>query len=133
MVTSIATSIGLAVDSQSPPDPKTPDSHSGEALAAVAVGGLAVLTGYSMVVGFNRSSECRDATQAAGIEPDGSRDWVWPWVILFTVGGAALISRDPDQCSAGAVRTAVCRDGWYSCSLNRSGTCSHHGGVDQWL
>ena len=29
--------------------------------------------------------------------------------------------------------TAVCRDGTYSFSQNRSGTCSHHGGVSRWL
>jgi uncharacterized protein YgiM (DUF1202 family) len=29
--------------------------------------------------------------------------------------------------------TAVCRDGTYSFSKNRRGTCSHHGGVNRWL
>ncbi|MDR1846911.1 MAG: DUF3761 domain-containing protein, partial [Bacteroidales bacterium] len=29
--------------------------------------------------------------------------------------------------------TARCRDGTYSFSRNRRGTCSHHGGVAQWL
>jgi hypothetical protein len=29
--------------------------------------------------------------------------------------------------------TAVCADGTYSYSANRRGTCSHHGGVAQWL
>ena len=29
--------------------------------------------------------------------------------------------------------TARCRDGSYSFSLHRSGTCSHHGGVAKWL
>jgi hypothetical protein len=29
--------------------------------------------------------------------------------------------------------TAVCRDGSYSFSQSRRGTCSHHGGVDHWL
>jgi hypothetical protein len=28
--------------------------------------------------------------------------------------------------------SARCRDGSYSFSLNRSGTCSHHGGVAEW-
>jgi len=28
--------------------------------------------------------------------------------------------------------TAICRDGAYSYSRHRSGTCSHHGGVAQW-
>jgi uncharacterized protein YraI len=29
--------------------------------------------------------------------------------------------------------TALCRDGTYSFSRNRRGTCSHHGGVVRWL
>ena len=29
--------------------------------------------------------------------------------------------------------TAVCMDNWTSHSQNCSGTCSHHGGVKQWL
>jgi len=29
--------------------------------------------------------------------------------------------------------TAICGDGTYSFSQHRSGTCSHHGGVSQWL
>jgi hypothetical protein len=41
------------------------------------------------------------------------------------------------SCTAGSERinapTALCEDGSYSYSINRSGTCSHHGGVDQWL
>ncbi len=37
----------------------------------------------------------------------------------------------PDGPPAGA--TARCVDGTYSFSQHRSGTCSHHGGVAQWL
>jgi hypothetical protein len=35
------------------------------------------------------------------------------------------------QAPAGA--TAECRDGSYSYSAHRRGTCSHHGGVKRWL
>jgi hypothetical protein len=40
----------------------------------------------------------------------------------------------PENCSGppqGA--TAQCRDGSYSFSQSRRGTCSHHGGVEKWL
>ncbi|MGW4401608.1 DUF3761 domain-containing protein [Amycolatopsis nivea] len=37
----------------------------------------------------------------------------------------------PDSNPSGA--TAQCDDGTYSYSQHRSGTCSHHGGVKQWL
>ena len=35
--------------------------------------------------------------------------------------------------SSPAGATALCRDGTYSFSRNRRGTCSHHGGVARWL
>lgn len=35
--------------------------------------------------------------------------------------------------SAPAGATAICRDGTYSFSQHRRGTCSHHGGVSVWL
>ena|ERR1035437_10089064 len=35
--------------------------------------------------------------------------------------------------SVPAGASAQCRDGTYSFSQHRSGTCSHHGGVAQWL
>lgn len=38
----------------------------------------------------------------------------------------------PSASNAGGA-TAICADGTYSYSLHRSGTCSHHGGVSQWL
>ena len=38
-----------------------------------------------------------------------------------------------EQATRQAGATAICRDGTYSYSANRRGTCSHHGGVAQWL
>lgn len=35
--------------------------------------------------------------------------------------------------SAPSGATALCRDGTYSFSRSRRGTCSHHGGVAKWL
>ena len=42
----------------------------------------------------------------------------------------------PAHSKSGAVpdgASAQCRDGTYSFSQHRRGTCSHHGGVAQWL
>jgi hypothetical protein len=40
----------------------------------------------------------------------------------------------PENCSAAPEgATAQCRDGTYSFSKSRRGTCSHHGGVAKWL
>lgn len=41
--------------------------------------------------------------------------------------------RRPSSKSASAGATALCKDGTYSFSAHRSGTCSHHGGVKEWL
>src|SRR5581483_8819418 len=40
----------------------------------------------------------------------------------------------PENCSSAPQgATAQCRDGFYSFSRSRRGTCSHHGGVAKWL
>ena len=44
---------------------------------------------------------------------------------------AAALAASAGTAPPGA--TALCRDGTYSYSQHRSGTCSHHGGVAQWL
>jgi len=43
------------------------------------------------------------------------------------------VQRPVKSKSAPAGATARCRDGSYSFSRNHRGTCSHHGGVAQWL
>jgi hypothetical protein len=55
-------------------------------------------------------------------------------------GGDYFINSDgncvhrPEQAPAApAGATAKCQDGTYSFSQHRSGTCSHHGGVAEWL
>jgi uncharacterized protein DUF3761 len=43
------------------------------------------------------------------------------------------ITPSPSPSSGRRIRpTAMCRDGTYSYSANRRGTCSHHGGVAEW-
>lgn len=49
-------------------------------------------------------------------------------LVGFSVAGATAAVRSPPP---GA--TARCADGTYSFSHTHSGTCSHHGGVAQWL
>jgi len=43
------------------------------------------------------------------------------------------VKRPANCSSAPQGATAQCRDGTYSFSLSRRGTCSHHGGVAKWL
>jgi hypothetical protein len=42
------------------------------------------------------------------------------------------VQRPTHAASRPAGASAKCRDGTYSFSLHRSGTCSHHGGVAVW-
>jgi hypothetical protein len=67
---------------------------------------------------------------------------VWSLVLLnVAVGLAAIVEpnrlpraqQPEDTAAAPAGATARCRDGTYSFSQHRSGTCSHHGGVATWL
>src|SRR5882724_5153112 len=48
-----------------------------------------------------------------------------------TALGSRAQTAEHQTAPAGA--TARCRDGTYSYSQNHRGTCSHHGGVAQWL
>src|SRR5438105_14972734 len=51
--------------------------------------------------------------------------------LLVAVAILALVPVASASAPPGA--TALCRDGTYSFSAHRSGTCSHHGGVAKWL
>ena len=53
----------------------------------------------------------------------------------FTILLAVLLALAIPAASAAAPpgATALCRDGTYSYSKHRPGTCSHHGGVARWL
>jgi Protein of unknown function (DUF3761) len=44
-----------------------------------------------------------------------------------------IVCRPEESPTAPAGATAQCADGTYSFSEHRSGTCSHHGGVAEWL
>ena len=57
-------------------------------------------------------------------------------ILLLFVGSVGCQKPAPTptpQSSVPAGATAKCRDGTYSYSQHRQGTCSHHGGVAQWL
>jgi hypothetical protein len=52
---------------------------------------------------------------------------------LLAVGLACGLLAAPASAVRPPGATALCRDGTYSFSQTHSGTCSHHGGVAQWL
>ena len=54
-------------------------------------------------------------------------------VLVVLCAFAALVAVPVAARSAPPGATALCRDGTYSFSRHRSGTCSHHGGVARWL
>jgi hypothetical protein len=68
---------------------------------------------------------------AAGGERAGRRRPAW--VVLAALAGAASVLAAPASAAPPPGATARCRDGTYSFSQHRSGTCSHHGGVAVWL
>ncbi|WP_229859485.1 DUF3761 domain-containing protein [Streptomyces poonensis] len=48
-------------------------------------------------------------------------------------GGGSTDSDSGSDSGAAAGASALCVDGTYSYSQHHRGTCSHHGGVAQWL
>jgi competence protein ComEC len=53
--------------------------------------------------------------------------------LAFTKTSVTIIAPTPKTPSYPIGATAICNDGTYSFSQHRQGTCSHHGGVLQWL
>jgi len=53
--------------------------------------------------------------------------------LLLVVVGVLAVTAAGSAAAAPPGATALCRDGTYSYSKHRSGTCSHHGGVAKWL
>ena len=51
----------------------------------------------------------------------------------YTAASGDLVHRPVQASSAPDGATARCYDGTYSFSESRRGTCSHHGGVANWL
>ena len=51
----------------------------------------------------------------------------------YTNSKGERVQSPTNYSSAPAGATALCRDGTYSFSRSRRGTCSHHGGVKKWL
>jgi hypothetical protein len=78
------------------------------------------------------SRQSADSPAAGTTKPDAAK-------VNCTSNGTYVNSKGqavkrPETCSGppkGA--TAQCRDGNYSFSQSRRGTCSHHGGVAKWL
>ncbi len=54
-------------------------------------------------------------------------------VVALACGVFATVAAGDRNAAPPPGATAQCRDGTYSSSQHHSGTCSHHGGVSQWL
>ena len=55
------------------------------------------------------------------------------WVATAALAGSAALLASSASAAPPPGATARCRDGTYSFSQHRSGTCSYHGGVAAWL
>ena len=65
-------------------------------------------------------------TQSVTINPSSG-------VKYYTNSYGARVQSPTNYSTKPAGATALCRDGSYSFSQNRRGTCSHHGGVARWF
>lgn len=118
--------------------------------AVVASGPTTILAGCSHGYYQNSDGQCIPHPTAGG--GSGVTPGTVPGVIGGTGGNPVLVG-GTDGNSPGGVgspgenppgvgggrggnppgATAICRDGDYSFSTHRTGTCSGHGGVGQWL
>jgi len=64
--------------------------------------------------------------------PTATPTAVPPQPVATPVPAAPAPAADPYAAATAAGASAVCADGSWSFSQNRSGTCSHHGGVHWW-
>ena len=74
-----------------------------------------------------RSGHARRSARGAGESANASSD------DHYTNVDGERVHRPVFRSTAPAGASAQCRDGSYSFSRHRSGTCSHHGGVARWL
>ena len=111
------------------------DMETADSVSLLLTAGVAFA---SMIYGFNNTSKCRSEVSLQGFSSSGGGDWAYAPAIASLVGLIVLASKvrsggggspDPDLCSPGELRTAICNDGVYSCSKRCQGTCSWHGGV----
>jgi len=73
----------------------------------------------------------RSTSRSPGRLPGKSANRVAAVVaVMLAVTTSSFLPPGPQGWPAG--KTALCRDGWYSQSHHRSGTCSSHGGVAEW-
>lgn len=77
----------------------------------------------SVSVNANATSDNEQPTTNSNYAPNGTYQNVY--------GNTVPNPYYSDSVPVGA--SAKCRDGTYSSSQSRSGTCSHHGGVADWL
>lgn len=81
--------------------------------------------GYLKRANNNQIEEFKNKSDAAGTTAIG--------VKYYTNSFGERVQSPTYYSSAPQGATALCRDGTYSFSRNRRGTCSHHGGVSRWL
>ncbi len=111
--------------------------------------GLGIVTGLILLIGINSNTTApQPSPQIQGVKTQAqigqssnspSNDHFNYTTTVPTHSSPSIYYSTPKPSSkmysppvtSGA--TAICNDGTYSYSQNRRGTCSHHGGVAQWL
>lgn len=115
------------------------------AVTLVLLAGVPALSHSQGTVPAGATARCRDGTYSFSQSRSGTcsrHGGVAEWISAGTARVPAVrtdtsvrtTQRPPQAAStAPAGATAQCRDGTYSFSQHRSGTCSRHGGVSRWL
>ena len=108
----------------------TAPPHLQQDVGTVGNNNIVIVAGGDVFVGSPVSG--RGGKRGRG----GSRRWLGAGVLTF-IASATLVTWEARSHLSPSFdwpegKSARCKDGWYSQSQTRSGTCSSHGGVAAW-
>jgi len=98
-----------------------------------------VIQGFATAATYSPDVSCASTFEAAQQQASAAVVGLWtmPTQISFATQAVSptqvLLPANNPQPGDTSGASAICNDGTYSYSAHRRGTCSHHGGVAQWL
>lgn len=93
-----------------------------------------ILVEYDKKIGYISAKYVSAASpQTVGVNKKSDEAQSQDLIKYYTNSAGVKVQSPTIYSSVPKGATALCRDGTYSFSKSRKGTCSHHGGVAKWL